>query len=92
MLQPQDRNSSAGVAEDEAYVWEARERSGEQKAEDATVRVLREFEQRGRNPAERSAACLVKVSQMAELLELRIQQIEEPWRGGLPPSAPHLGP
>jgi hypothetical protein len=41
------------VAEDEAYVWETHERSGEQKAEDAAVRILREFEQRGRNPAER---------------------------------------
>ena len=41
------RNGSAGVAEDEAYVWEARERTGEQKAEDAAVRILREFEQRG---------------------------------------------
>src|SRR5205823_3670290 len=26
----EDRNTSTGVAEDEAYVWEARERSGEQ--------------------------------------------------------------
>jgi len=52
----ENRNGGARVAKDEANVRESRERSGEQRAEDAAVGILGKLEQCGLNPGERRCA------------------------------------